>query len=549
MKKNILTLVLLVAYLFANAQYSNSNYLHKDGDSLKHASNDWYHLDYKNDNIVGVSANRAYEELLKGKQSTPIIVAIIDSGVDVDHEDLKDNIWVNTKEIADNGRDDDKNGYVDDIHGWNFIGGADGKMIDHDNLELTRQYVKYKKLYGGKKKSDFKGKKALEFEKYKKLEETFDKENQKAQQMTVMIAGILMKYSESDSILRAALKKDEYTDEELQKYSSDDMQVETAKSIILGLHNQGINGEELEDALKHYTNQLNYNLNTEFDPRNIVGDKYDNKKERKYGNNKVKGVDASHGTHVAGIVGASRNNGIGMNGIADNVKLMVVRVVPDGDERDKDVANGIYYAVKNGAKIINMSFGKDYSPYKKYVDKAVRYAERKGVLLVHAAGNDGRDTDKELNYPHPKYSKKDRWAKNWLEVGASSWAKDENLPAEFSNYGKRTVSVFAPGVEIYSTIPGNKYKKMQGTSMASPVVAGVAALVWSYYPKLTAEELKMILMTSATKYADVNVKIPGKKGEKTGFAKLSQSAGVVNAYNALKMADKFMKGKIKLKCK
>ncbi len=541
MKKFILTFVLLASYFFAGAQYSIYEYVKNEDDSTEVAANDWYHLDFKRDNIVGVSSDKAYEELLANKKSTTVIVAIIDSGVDVDHEDLKDNIWVNKKEIAGNGIDDDKNGYVDDIHGWNFIGGADGKMVDKDNLELTRQYVRYEKLFAGKSKEQFKGKKLKEFEKYEKIKEDYEKQLEDANKMNELLQSFMASYNKADSIIKAALKKDEYTLEEVQKLDDEDENVKTAKSTFLLLKMMGITVESLKEGAEHYSDKLKYNLNKDFDPRKIVGDNYANKKEKKYGNNKVSGVNPSHGTHVAGIVGAKRNNGIGMNGIADNVKLMVIRTVPDGDERDKDVANAIYYAVKNGAKIINMSFGKDYSPYKKYVDKAVRYAEKKGVLLVHAAGNDGRNTDKDRNYPHPQYMKNGKWAKNWIEVGASSWNKDEDLAADFSNYGNKTVSLFAPGVEIYSTIPDNKYKKLQGTSMASPVVAGVAALVLSYYPHLKAEDLKKILIESSVKYKDQTVNIPGEK-EKTGkFSKLSQSGGIVNAYNALKMAENYKK--------
>ncbi len=539
MKKHIFTLLLLSVFVLSNAQYSSFKYSKAADDSTKQAPNDWYHLDFKQDAITGVSVDKAYEELLKNKKSTPIIVAIIDSGVDIDHEDLKDKIWTNPKEIAGNGVDDDKNGYVDDIHGWNFIGGADGKMVDKDNAELTREYAKYKKLYDGKSATKLKGKKLKAFKYYEKLKKAYEKELADAKQMNQMLASLMKGYNKADSIIKVALGKEDYTMDDVKNLKDDDENVKSAKATFMLLSMMGIEEDDLKEGYKHYKNKVEYGLNPDFNSRKIVGDNYANKKERKYGNNKVKGVGAVHGTHVAGIVGANRNNDIGMKGIADNVKLMVIRTVPDGDERDKDVANSIYYAVNNGAKVVNMSFGKSYSPYKKYVDKAVKYAEKKGVLLVHAAGNEGKNVDKADNFPSAQYSKNGKWAKNWIEVGASSWKKNKDLAADFSNYGSKTVSLFAPGVQIYSTVPDNKYKKLQGTSMASPVVAGVAALVWSYYPYLKAEDIKKILIDSSVKYKNEQVTIPGTKEKTERFGKLSQSGGIVNAYNALKMAENY----------
>ena len=304
--------------------------------------------------------------------------------------------------------------------------------------------------------------------------------------------------------------------------------------------------EQFQGGLDYYEGQAKYYYNAEFDPRQeIVADDYMNSKEKNYGNNDVTGPDAQHGTHVAGIVGAKRQNGVGMDGVADNVLLMSVRTVPDGDERDKDVANAIYYSVDNGARIINMSFGKAYKFDKKAVDKAVKYAEKKGVLLVHAAGNSNLDTDEESNYPN-KYCKDKRTKKpfsNWIEVGALSWKTGKDAVATFSNYGKNNVDVFAPGVDIYATIPGSKYEPLSGTSMASPVTAGVAALVLSYYPELSVKELRKCIVESSVKM-DVFVNLPGSRGNKqVEFKDLCNTSGVVNAYNALKMAAQIVSAK------
>ena len=510
-------------------------------DTVKKAPENWFNLDYQTDKVRGVSTEKTYAELLGNKKSKTVIVAIIDSGIDTEHEDLKDKIWVNAKEIAGNGVDDDKNGYIDDVNGWNFIGNAKGEMIDHDNLELTRLYVKYKSKFEGKAATDFKGKELKMFELFQEVKSEYEKKLQEAKSMNMMLGQFMIAYYSADSTIKSQLNKDKYTLEEVNAIKSTEDDVTKAKQVFGTLAMMGASADDLKDGVKHYDEQLKYNLNAEFDPRPLVGDDYDNKKEKFYGNNKVKGPDATHGTHVAGIIGANRSNSIGMKGIADDVKIMVLRTVPNGDERDKDVANAILYAVNNGAQIINMSFGKDYSPYKEVVDKAVKYAEKKGVLMIHAAGNDGRDTDAKRNFPHPEYKKNGKWAKNWIEVGASSWEDNDEFAANFSNYGEKTVAIFAPGVEIYSTTPENSYKDLQGTSMAAPVVTGVAALVLSYYPEFKAEDLKKILLESSVKYGDIKVNVPGTKNKTKEFKKLCQTGGIVNAYNALKMAENYKK--------
>lgn len=507
------------------------------------APENWYNLDKASDNVQGVSSEKAYEELLKGKKSTTIVVAIIDSGVDEEHEDLKDVMWINEDEIAGNGIDDDKNGYIDDVYGWNFIGGKDGKNINKDSYELTRVYSYLKNKKRNKK----------EEARYKDVREEFDSKvtgMQNSMQETQAIYAVV-------TSLMEALGDKPMTAENVKAIETKGDKISMAKQLFeavfvpqLATPQDTVPGEEivgqLEGALSYYTDALEYGYNEEFNPRDIVGDDYSNSKEKIYGNNDVTGPDARHGTHVAGIVGAVRTNNLGNKGVADNVKLMAVRAVPDGDERDKDVANAIMYAVNNGAKVINMSFGKAYAFDKKIVDKAVKYAEKKGVLLVHAAGNSALNTDVESNYPN-KY-KKDNTTKpysNWLEVGALSWKDGVDAPATFSNYGKRNVDLFAPGVDIYATVPGSKYEALSGTSMASPVTAGVAALVWSYYPELTVKELRQCLVASTVKMNDY-VNVPGSGGAtQVEFKDLCNTSGVVNAYDALKMAEKMVAAKKK----
>lgn len=512
------------------------------------APHDWFLKDPEADHLQGVSADRAYETLLKDQPSRPVIVAIIDSGVDINHEDLQGVIWTNEKEIPDNGIDDDKNGYVDDIHGWNFIGGKDGTNVNEDTYELTREYIRLKQKFASVENGKVPKKQRDEYEKFLKIEDKFKKLKEKNETMYGQFATVYLNFQKSVDTLKAVLKTDTLTLEKLAAYSPDEKTMLFAKGFVTSkMRNfDDVSIEELlaqfKEAYDYFRVIVEYGYNEDFDSRKIVGDQYDNVYEKGYGNNDVTGTDALHGTHVAGIVAGNRKNDIGIKGIADNVKIMSVRTVPNGDERDKDVANAILYAVDNGANVINMSFGKSFSPQKEAVDKAVKYAEKKGVLLVHAAGNDGEDIDKEDNFPTRIYLD-GKEAKNWIEIGASSWGTDENFVASFSNYGKKGVDVFAPGVEIYSTIPDNKYEIEQGTSMAAPIVTGIAAMIMSYFPDLSAVEVKDIIKRSTRKFDGLKVQRPGDHG-KAELSDLSNTGGLVNAYEAVKMAKELQDAKL-----
>jgi cell wall-associated protease len=508
----------------------------------------WYNLDASVDKVNGVSTERAYKELLKNKKSTTVIVGVLDSGVDYEHEDLKSVMWVNPGEIPGNGIDDDKNGYVDDIHGWNFIGGRDGKNVEHDNLEMTRLIRKLKPKYEGKTEADFtskEDKKELKF--YEALKEDYAKNRDKFEGGYNQLKFLKEGLTSLNTKIKTQLDVTKVNLAEVEKFKSDekeDIKMKTiATSILKNNEGTDLDGvlKEIEGGYDQYKSYLDYALNPEYDPRNIVGDDYNNQTEKYYGNNDCNGPDSFHGTHVAGIIAAARNNGIGVDGVAADVRIMSVRCVPDGDERDKDVANAIRYAVDNGAKIINMSFGKKYSWNKKVVDDAVKYADSKGVLLVHAAGNDAVNIDEVTHFPSKKFEGKGE-AVNFMDVGALSWQADDKLVAPFSNYGKNTVDVFSPGVDIHSTTPKNGYKDASGTSMASPVACGVAAVLKSYYPDLTPKQIKKILVKSSIKtYKGKKVIKPGTKDELVKFEKLSKNAGMVNLYEAVKMAEKYSK--------
>lgn len=506
---------------------------------------DWINLDPQDDGIMGTGSDKAYELLLKDKSpQRKVVVAVIDSGVDIEHEDLQGKIWTNTREIAGNGLDDDKNGYVDDVHGWNFIGGADGSNIEADSYELTREYVRLKPKYEKADPEQIKRRDREEYAYWLRIKEDFEDKKDEAAMNFQFTSQLQENLGELAKVLKEAVGKDDVSPQDLNAIESDDPRVVQAAAMAGQLFSN-LGGEaatlneildELSRAVEHYQNQVDFAYNPDFDPRSIVGDDEDNYKERRYGNNDVTGPDASHGTHVAGIIAADRNNSLGMRGIAEHVLIMPIRAVPDGDERDKDVANAIYYAVDNGADIINMSFGKAYSPGKKYVDKAVRYAQRKGVLLIHAAGNSGEEVTPENNFPNRWIGRKGKPASNWIGVGASSWEKGENLPGSFSNYSQEAVDFFAPGVDIYSTLPDNEYDENSGTSMAAPAATGVAALLMAYYPDLKPAEVVEILQQSVYQLADQLVSKPGEE-EQVPFGSLSITGGLVNAYKAVQLAE------------
>ncbi len=540
----LVTALALLPFSFAAAQSASP----ADSTSKK-APDNWFNLDHAADGVLGVGTERAYREILKDKPSQTVVVAVIDSGIDIEHEDLQGKIWTNPGEIPGNGIDDDGNGYVDDVHGWNFIGGKDGRNVDQDTYELTRLLIGYKERFGDTDPEKLSKKELKEYKTYLSLKETYENKHTEAQKGYMSYAEFKDALERAINLLKVYMETDEITLEALENFNSPDEKLDAARQITMFALGNGLTLEALGEAVDYFRDQVEYSYNLSYDPRYIVGDNYDDYRERHYGNNDVTGPDAKHGTHVAGIIGADRNNSLGVAGIADNVKIMVLRAVPNGDERDKDIANAIYYAVDNGARIINMSFGKSYSPGKEAVDKAVKYAADKGVLLIHAAGNSAEDLDAEPNFPNRRYGPKGKkQAPNWLEIGASSWEDGEKVAGNFSNYGKKSVDLFAPGVDIYSTVPGSDYKNENGTSMAAPVVSGVAAMLMSYYPGLTHLEVKDIIMKSVSPLKR-QVILPGSQDpDGSGallvpFTDLSSTGGVVNAYQAVKMAEN-MKTKI-----
>lgn len=543
LKKIVIALTCILFVQFTRAQSSLNTVNTKK----------WYQLSPDKDGVYGIDLSDAYE-FLKDKKSTPIIVAVIDGGVDTLHEDLKNILWHNSKEIAGNGIDDDHNGYVDDIYGWNFLGNKNGENIEKESDERSRVYYKNRSRFENKDidPDTLSANDKWLYQEWQKAASEMDISSED-QMEAMMMSAILQTLNKQNDVLVKEMGKDTFSMDELEQYTPQTSKTKQAKLVFLNstkmmqLEPEATNVSILKD-LKEYTDQKKQAIeNKTVAPPDrralIVKDDYMNFNDRYYGNPDVMGPDPEHGTHVSGIIAAQRNNGKGIDGIADNVKIMMLRAVPNGDEYDKDIALSIRYAVDNGAKVINMSFGKSYSPQKYWVDSAVRYAEEHDVLLIQAAGNDNKNVDSTDNFPNPVFLDNKQKATNYITVGASSDDKitSGKMVAYFSNYGKELVDVFAPGVKIYSCMPGgNQYGYHDGTSMAAPVVAGIAALIRSYYPALTAQQVAYCIENGVDHLpADLDmVNKPGlDESDIVTMESLSKFGGIVNAEKALEIAN------------
>jgi subtilisin family serine protease len=538
--------------LIAGAFVFNSSFSQSTENSDKKAPNGWHQLDKTETGFNGISLNKAYDFLKTKKlKSKKVLVAVIDSGIDTLHEDLKPVLWTNSREIPGNGIDDDRNGYVDDVHGWNFIGGKDGKNVKEDSYEGARVYHKLKQKWDGITitESNLSPADLKSYKTYLRAKEKVVGEIDEAE--VGYLKTLYPKFLAGDSILRKEIGKEEYNGNDLKDNNTINSDAKLTKNLILSIsksnNSYDITNQQLIDEIGGQLRKANSAV--EAPPtyrKDVVKDNEQDFNDKFYGNNDIMASTPFHGTHCSGIIGAARNNNTGIDGIADNVSIMMLRAVPDGDEHDKDIALAIRYAVDNGAKIISMSFGKDFSPEKYWVDEAFKYAEKKGVLLVHAAGNDSKNIDTAYNFPNPVFENTPGRAKNVITVGASGDEKTGGLTASFSNFGKNEVDVFAPGVNIYSTIPGgNTYGNASGTSMACPVVAGIAALLLEYYPTLSALQLKMIIEKSAV-VCNEAVNKPGTD-EKVKLIELSRTGAFANAFEAVKMADVITKSNVKTK--
>ena len=496
----------------------------------------WYNGD------KGMQTQKGYKKI-KNRKSSTVIVAVIDSGVDIEHEDLKGKIWTNSKEIPNNNIDDDKNGFIDDMHGWNFLGNSKGENIDGATLEKTRILRDLTKKFKDVDPVTLSLKEKEEYKLYEKVKSDVQADIENYSQYLPQLEMLPLMIQNVPTMISSQIGKEKYTQADLDKWKPTTDDLKQLKQIASAILSGELSLKMVEDQKKQITDMLEFNLNVDFDERLIIGDNDDDFSDNKYGNNDVEGPDALHGTHVGGIIGAIRGNNLGGDGVANDVQLMVLRAVPNGDENDKDIALAVRYAVDNGAKIINMSFGKGYSTHQKEVFEAFQYADSKGILLVHAAGNDNKDIDKEPNFPTSVYNFQKEKLDLFLTIGASTRVKKEMLAADFSNYGQKGVDVFAPGHEIYNSVPQSQYMKLQGTSMAAPMVAGVGALLASYFPSLSMHEIKDIILQSSTSYKGTKQHLPGTE-KLVDFGTLSVTGGVVNVKNAVTMCLALEKNKL-----
>jgi subtilisin family serine protease len=519
MNKFILLAILLFGFSCSSPKFIN------DYSSLKSYNNNlvtskidlnnWHNLDPEIDSIPGISVERAHDELLKGMKGKEVIVAVIDTGLDTDHKSLSNNVWVNKDEKI-NGKDDDNNGYIDDINGWNYLGSSYNETRDMTRI-LRDNKVNNRK--------------------YDQVEAEIKKEIKRSNEQLDILNYYVQLLEESKDLLSDHLDKDEFSIEDVNNIVTENEKLIRAKNIYIDFDFYGFTKEYLNQGIEQYNDFINYHFNIDFNGRTTDDNIYDIN-DTNYGDSNVRNIkeSESHSTHVSGIIAADRKNKKGNKGINNLAKIMVLRAVPNGDEYDKDVALAIRYAVDNGARIINGSFGKYFSSNPEWVIDAIRYASDNDVLFIAGAGNESKDLDSlsNDNYPNDQFFNKNEFSDTFIKVGASSINLNENFTAYFSNYGKINVDVFAPGVDIYSTMPNNKYKSQDGTSMSSPVVAGVASLIMSYFPKLSAKKVKEIIMESGI---DIDLKIENL-GDNKHFREYSKSGKLVNAYNALILASR-----------
>jgi hypothetical protein len=453
-----------------------------------------------------------------------IVVGVIDSGIDTTLESVRPALWSNPKEKPD-GKDNDGNGYVDDLHGWNFLGTADGTF--NMTSAGTQEFREFKRLYP----------------KYKHVNAEEMANNAEYQYYLAMrkaagINGYLRAYAFAqqkamarhaiDSIAQAmpGIDADTMCVTNVMRLDVNEPRWESWVSAqIADIVRSGGSmtwakfKQRQQAALQLMQNRI-ASIERDIDKRTLMGDNMNDASDIHYGNNTLTVDGCEHGTFVAGIIAGQTPDDKRYEGICPEAKIMTIRICPDGDEYDKDVSTAIRYAVDNGAKVINMSFGKYTSPQADMVNDAIAYAARHDALIVQAAGNDHKDIDR-ANYFPTAVDKQGRRFDNYIRVGATDM---HGHASKISNYGARNVDIFAPGEYIASVFPGNKKDLSQGTSLAAPVVAGVAAMIRCYFPRLTATEVKHILMESASRMDEQG---------------LSVCNGIVDALAAVKMARKY----------
>ncbi len=510
-------------------------------------SDNWQNKDLLENGVPGTSTEKAYKQLIAGKRYQ-VIVAVIDSGIDTSHHDLKGHLWANPGEIPGNHLDDDHNGYTDDVHGWNFA----GLPVSRDSLVFLAQHKK--QFFDSLSYTTVPPELRLPYQQFRKIWKDYEDIREKLARSlddvksAQRIMDTLQEHIGSNNPTIAQLRQWR------QKDSSDKWIIDAILAQLPAYPDFASFKTEAIDKARQSLAFCVGHLTTGSDSAGIVAGYLEQNANICY--DRVFTFSATddfyhsqpltfHGTHIAGIIAANRENGDSVDGIADSVLIMPIKIYSALYPKmvDANLASAIRYAVDNGARVINLSLGLYGSPGKKDVDAAVKYAMQHNVLIVHAAGNDGKNLDQlgtQSFFPNKHYADGSGEAEAWLDVGASGWADDSTLAAPFSNYGRAAVDVFAPGVRIYSTIPGSKYEHFNGTSMATPVVAGLAALIMELFPHLTAAQVAAIIRQSVYKVSHPVIQ-PGSNAARITrpFADLCSSGGIVNTYNALLLAAKY----------
>jgi subtilisin family serine protease len=549
-KGAVLTVFFLLSISYSYCQkIKNKSINNSIISKLKHLSNhelkNWHHKDYENDTIPGISLDKLYKsKLLDGRKANEIIVAVIDTKLDIDHFDLKGQIWENKDEIADNGIDDDKNGFIDDKNGWNFLGNSNGEYLKYQSSETVRIIRKYQKKFELKDSATINKHELPKYTLFLRAKTAHKNSIKELKSSIRYFEEWITKYPLAIKAIQSITEKEDFSIRDLDNIlnSSKDSIINSYANLLKSAKQKDRTVELYKHYIEWYKNMLATTFNLNYNERDLIGDDSNDIKDSIYGNNIVSGkVPFNHSIVVSGVIGANRTNNLGAIGFSKNIKIMPIVMVASGAEHDKDIALAIRYAVNNGAKIINMSWGKKFSLNQKWILEAMKYAESKNVFIVHAAGNDGVNTDNNTYFPND-YLEDIEFVDNFIVVGASTYKLDKNLIAGFSNYGKKTVDVFAPGVKIYTTKENNSFVFSRGTSLAAPMVSGLAGLLWSFFPKLSTSELKKIIMESGTSF-DIPVTVTSENNTKKEiyFTQLSKSGKIINAYNAFLMASEIYK--------
>ena len=568
MKSNYIIIFLIVIFSISCKSLKQnkitSNAIVYEKNELELNLKYWYQEDYNDNHTPGISLDKFYNNFKKKEKLTNIIVAVLDTQIELNHEDLKNSIWVNKNEIPENNIDDDNNGYIDDINGWSFTGTKSGGYVVWSNFEYVRVIRKWDSIFKDKKESEILTSNIDDYKEYIRARTILEKKQKFYKNWSKSSRHGLLVYSIVKDTLKHFFPNEDYTYKQLDslykiykindksyRQRRDDGDMDLGALIdyrMVSLEVNQITLKDIENNVIEIDSILDKNLNVNFNERVFIGDNW-NILEKGYGNNKVSAkifnhrTIKDHNTKVSSIIAANRENNVGIMGFSQNIKIMPLNISPSGDEHDKDIAMAIRYAVDNGAKVINMSFAKEFSLEKQWVSDAFEYAEKNNVLIVHVSGNDGFNIDKNPIYPNDtNYENDKEFTSNFINVGSTNKNLDSTFVSSFSNYGKKNVDLFAPGEQIYTAIPDNKYDFDSGTSLAAPMVSGTAALIWLYYPKLTASQVKQIILDSGTAY-DMEVIVPGTKDKKVKFSELSKSGKVLNVYNAMKMAKEMSRSK------